>query len=56
MANVYLAFASKSKGLYRVMFTDNHLAIRFDEGLARSSSAAFQELEGAVGATAGELR
>jgi AcrR family transcriptional regulator len=50
MANAYLAFAAKSKGLYWVMFTENHLAIRFDEGLARSSSAAFQELEDVVGA------
>jgi AcrR family transcriptional regulator len=50
MANAYLAFAAKSKGLYWVMFTENHLASRFDEGLARSSSAAFQELEDAVGA------
>ena len=45
-----MAFAARSKGLYRVMFSVNHLAIRFDEGLARSSSAAFQELEDAVGA------
>jgi AcrR family transcriptional regulator len=50
MAHAYLAFAAKSRGLYRVMFTENHLAIRFDEGLARSSRAAFQELEDAVGA------
>jgi AcrR family transcriptional regulator len=50
MANVYLAFAAKSKGLYRVMFTENHLAIRFDDGLARSSSAVFQVLEDVVAA------
>ena len=34
--------------MYRVMFTENHLAIRFDEGLARSSTAAFQELQDVV--------
>jgi AcrR family transcriptional regulator len=50
MATAYLAFASKNIGLYRVMFTDNHLAIRFDDGLARSSTAAFQELQDVVGA------
>jgi AcrR family transcriptional regulator len=50
MATAYLAFASKNIGLYRVMFTENHLAIRFDEGLARSSTTAFQELEDVVGA------
>ena len=32
------------------MFTENHLAIRFDEALARSSTAAFQELQDVVGA------
>lgn len=48
MATAYLAFASKSIGLYRVMFTDNHLVIRFDDGLARSSAAAFQELQEVV--------
>jgi hypothetical protein len=32
------------------LFTENHLAIRFDDGLARSSTAAFQELQDAVGA------
>ena len=50
MAAAYLAFASKNIGLYRVMFTENHLAIRFDDGLARSSTAAFQELQDVVGA------
>ena len=50
MATAYLAFASKNIGLYRVMFTENHLAIRFDDGLARNSAAAFQELEDMVGA------
>ena len=50
MATAYLAFASKNIGLYRVMFTENHLAIRFDDGLARSSTAAFQELQDVVGA------
>ncbi len=50
-ATAYLAFASKNIGLYRVMFTENHLTIRFDEGLARSATAAFQELEDVVGAT-----
>lgn len=50
MATAYLAFASKNIGLYRVMFTDNHLAIRFDDGLARSATAAFQELQDVVGA------
>ena len=50
MATAYLAFASKNFGLYRVMFTENHLAIRFDDGLARSSTAAFQELQDVVGA------
>ena len=41
----------------RVMFTENHLAIRFDDGLARSSTAAFQELQDVVGAAiAGDLR
>jgi AcrR family transcriptional regulator len=49
-AMAYLAFASKNIGLYRVMFTENHLAIRFDDGLARSSTAAFQELQDSVGA------
>jgi AcrR family transcriptional regulator len=49
-AMAYLDFASKNIGLYRVMFTENHLAIRFDDGLARSSTAAFQELEDVVGA------
>ncbi len=49
-ATAYLAFASKNIGLYRVMFTENHLAIRFDDGLARSSAAAFQELGDMVGA------
>jgi AcrR family transcriptional regulator len=48
-ATAYLSFASKNIGLYRVMFTENHLAIRFDEGLARSSTAAFQELQDVVG-------
>jgi len=50
-ANVtaYLAFASKNLGLYRVMFEENHLAIRFDEGLAKSAMAAFGELEDLVG-------
>jgi AcrR family transcriptional regulator len=48
-AMAYLAFAAKNVGLYRVMFTENHLAIRFDEGLARSSTAAFQELQDLVG-------
>jgi hypothetical protein len=32
------------------MFTDDHLAIRFDETLARSSTAEFQELEHVVAA------
>jgi len=50
MATAYLAFASKNIGLYRVMFTENHLAIRFDDGRARSSRAAFQELQDVVGA------
>jgi AcrR family transcriptional regulator len=50
MATGYLAFASKNIGLYQVMFTENHLAIRFDEALARSSTAAFQELEDVVAA------
>jgi AcrR family transcriptional regulator len=50
MATAYLAFAAKNVGLYRVMFTENHLAIRFDDGLARSSTAAFQELQDVVGA------
>ena len=49
-ATAYLAFAAKNIGLYRVMFTENHLAIRFDEELARSSTAAFQELQDVVGA------
>ena len=49
-AMAYLDFASKNIGLYRVMFTENHLVIRFDEGLARSSTAAFQELQDVVGA------
>jgi AcrR family transcriptional regulator len=48
-AMAYLAFAAKNIGLYRVMFTENHLAIRFDEGLATSSTAAFQELQDLVG-------
>jgi AcrR family transcriptional regulator len=47
-AMAYVAFASKNIGLYRVMFTENHLAIRFNEELARSSTAAFQELEDLV--------
>ncbi len=50
MATAYLAFASKNIGLYRVMFTENRLAIRFDDALARSSMAAFQELQDSVGA------
>ena len=50
MATAYLAFASKNIGLYRVMFTENHLAIRFDDGLARSSTVAFQELQDVVSA------
>ena len=33
-----------------MMFTENHLAIRFDDGLERSSAAAFQELQDVVGA------
>jgi AcrR family transcriptional regulator len=47
-AMAYLAFASKNLGLYRLMFTENRLAIRFDEGLAKSSAAAFRELEDVV--------
>jgi hypothetical protein len=31
------------------MFEESHLAIRFDEGLARSAAAAFRELEDLVG-------
>ena len=57
-AMAYLDFALKNSGLYRVMFTENHLAIRFDEGLASSSTVAFQELQDVVGtrlpATCGE--
>jgi AcrR family transcriptional regulator len=49
-ATAYMAFASKNIGLYRVMFEESHLAIRFDEGLARSGAAAFRELEDLVGA------
>jgi AcrR family transcriptional regulator len=52
MATAYLAFASKNAGLYRVMFTENHLAIRYEEGLARSSTAAFQILQDAIDASA----
>ena len=48
-ATAYLAFASKNIGLYLVMFGESHLAIRFDEGLARSSMAAFRELQDLVG-------
>jgi AcrR family transcriptional regulator len=48
-ATAYLAFASKNIGLYRLMFDESHLAIRFDEGLARSGAAAFDELEDLVG-------
>jgi len=50
MAAAYLEFASKNIGLYRVMFTENHLTIRFDDELARSSTAAFHELQDVVGA------
>jgi AcrR family transcriptional regulator len=49
-AMAYLEFASKNIGLYRVMFEESHLVIRFDEGLARSGAAAFRELEDLVGA------
>jgi AcrR family transcriptional regulator len=49
-ATAYLAFASKNIGLYRLMFEESHLAIRFDEGLARSGAAAFRELEDLVSA------
>ena len=45
-----IGLGSKNIGLYRVLFTENHLAIRFDDGLARSSAAALQELEDMVGA------
>jgi AcrR family transcriptional regulator len=54
-AAAYLAFASKNIGLYRVMFEENRLAIRFDEGLARSGAAAFRELEDLVGARLPEI-
>jgi AcrR family transcriptional regulator len=57
-ATAYLAFASKHIGLYRLMFEESHLATRFDEGLARSATAAFRELQDLVGtrlpATCGE--
>ena len=49
-ATAYLEFASKNIGLYRAMFEESHLVIRFDEGLARSGAAAFRELEDLVGA------
>jgi AcrR family transcriptional regulator len=48
-AMAYLEFASKNIGLYRVMFEESHLVIRFDEELARSGAAAFSELEDLVG-------
>ncbi len=48
LGSAYLAFAAANPALYRLMFTENHLAQRFDEGLANSSAVAFLLLQRAV--------
>ena len=48
LGSAYLAFAAANPALYRLMFTENHLAQRFDEGLANSSATAFLRLQRAV--------
>jgi AcrR family transcriptional regulator len=48
MALAYLTFAEHNPGLYRLMFTENQLANRFDAAFAQSSTAAFLALQDAV--------